>query len=104
MGVAPLRTGRGRVLPLLATGGSPCWCQLCPQASPLQAAASICRPLRVPSASLTGWLWSQPAAPLQGAFAAADLVVRGRPCMATYRGWPPLLLVAFAAKNAARKR
>ncbi|RWV79106.1 hypothetical protein GW17_00059815 [Ensete ventricosum] len=49
MGAPILRIGRGRALPLLAAGSSPCERHFCPQASPLQAAIPCgCRrpPLR----------------------------------------------------------
>ncbi|RWV80465.1 hypothetical protein GW17_00058266, partial [Ensete ventricosum] len=54
-------------------------------------------PLRAPLASLSGWPWLQPAAPLQGL--GHGLAVGGRPCMGAGRGWSPLLLTAFAAKT-----
>ncbi|RWV86756.1 hypothetical protein GW17_00051311 [Ensete ventricosum] len=71
-GAAPLRTGRGRALPLLAVGGCPCRWRFCPQASPLTGTAGLpCGHYRL---AMGGW-----------------------PYMATGRGWPPLLVV-FTSK------
>ncbi|RWW61489.1 hypothetical protein BHE74_00031448, partial [Ensete ventricosum] len=93
-GVAPLRTSRRRVLPVLAVGSNPCGRRFCLQASRLRAAApaadrlqiaSVCRPLQPPLASLAGWPWPQSIAPLQGSLAVAD-----RPCRGPGRGQPPL--------------
>ncbi|RWW04925.1 hypothetical protein GW17_00031825, partial [Ensete ventricosum] len=78
VGTTPLRIGREWVLPLLATGGSPCGRRFCSQAPPLRAVAlasdqlqviGVCRPLRVSLASLAGWPWLQSVALLQGALA-----------------------------------
>ncbi|RWV77146.1 hypothetical protein GW17_00062071 [Ensete ventricosum] len=90
VGNHPLRPGRGRCLcshashlqaPAMPAGGRACW------RLPLQGAFAVAdRPL-------TGGL-GRNRLPL-----AAGLAVGGQPCMGVGRGWPPLLLAAFAAKT-----
>ncbi|RRT46530.1 hypothetical protein B296_00021237 [Ensete ventricosum] len=86
----------------------PCWRQGWPRAaapcgrltaSPLceRSIASGYRPLRALLASLSGWPWLQPAAPVQWALAIAWPWVVGT--MGAGHGWPPLLLAAFATKT-----
>ncbi|RRT54264.1 hypothetical protein B296_00045876, partial [Ensete ventricosum] len=81
----------------LATGGSPL---RAPYRGPLLwASRSKRRFCPQPSlASLSGWPWPQPSAPLKGGL-GRGLAMGGRPCMGAGCGWSPLLFAAFAAKT-----
>ncbi|RWW11674.1 hypothetical protein GW17_00024699 [Ensete ventricosum] len=68
-------------------------CRLCPQAPPLWAAAPA-SDADLPCVLALTVIGRHLARGL-----GRDLVVGGRPCMGAGRGWPPLLLIAFAAKT-----
>ncbi|RWV87114.1 hypothetical protein GW17_00050929 [Ensete ventricosum] len=83
----PLRVSHYKRLPPLRAGRN----RPCPRAAVAPKGGAFARrhrPLRASLASLSGWPWSQPTAPLQGALATAwpwvvdpawGLVVAGRP-------------------------